>query len=633
MALPTVPAAETLRTQHWEEYKGKPRRRPLPETPSRKVCRCLAMCPWIEECSCNKPLRRAASLPGAPVPGPFSPQHEALVADTARSFLPRMAANSALVHRAKTKSQRELLQLSCNSGHLTGLRSGVMSASVVLGTGDPHVKRVQKVLAKAESFRRFCRNTYLELEPRNIRRSMEAVLGQLYVIEHMLGLGPSLWEDPFLSWARAAAWAWQEHQSVFDDAAAQLALGPAAYCESWVLFALSSEEPLFAGFGAALTDELLRLPDAGLELVKAMCRVFSQHPIAPSSGGPGYDAELKQIVRLARLLGGLESQRLEHMLLRQGSSGQTSFELAAQQHDLRAFCVLILLLYGERLTMTADLQVSLSGTITKPGFSPVAHGHSTDRPLSRAGQRLCQVLNLSPEHLDILGLRLVQSGGFHVRLQPLLGSPTAQQALESLQNFGTGAIAEPRKPIQRLDKWQSAIATASLVFDFPARCVAARDASEYATQRLAQCTTDLEQCERHTAELAGLISETTGKRDEAKEKAQAEQTEYMEMMKKELALSKQAMSGDDQAEEELDAHKAAMKTKKADLGNSRAVLADYEQKFEQLSSEYEEASSAKDEARANLEAARADAAEAAATADDTVNNFESVLQTPLAPSH
>lgn len=597
----------------------------------------------MDECQCRKPIKRAGSLPSLPEPEPMTgPQYDALVVATARSFLPQSSANSALALRAKNKSQRVLLERSSSFGELNGLRSGVMSASMVLGPEDPHVKRLVKATTKAESFRRFCRNTYLELEPRILRRSMGAVLGQLYFVERELGLGGGLWEDLFLSWARAAAAAWQEHQSFFDQAAAQLEIGPAAYCEFWVRFALESAEPLIVGFGPALTNQLLQLPDAGLELVRAMCRVFSELPATPSSGGPACDAPLQQIKCLARLLGGLESQKLEHMLLREGTTGQTSFDLAADQHDLRAFCVLILVLHGEVLTITADLQVALSGTSSKVPPSLEMHLVATELPLSRCGQRLCQLLNLSPEHINELELRILQSGGFQVRLQPLLGHPTAQQALKAIEIFenrgdkvdmcATGVFAEPRKPIQRLDPWQSAIKTASLVFDFPARCRAAQLAWDEAIAYATQCEVQLEQCVQHTAELAGLISETTTKRDDAKEMEKAEETEYMEMIKKEMALSKKAMSGDDQAEVDLDTHKASMKTKKADLASTREALASLEQKSEQLSSEHSEASSAEATARANLEVAQTEAADAAVTSKDIASKYETVLHTPVAPS-
>eukprot|EP00931_Biecheleriopsis_adriatica_P057225 TRINITY_DN33938_c0_g1_i1.p1 TRINITY_DN33938_c0_g1~~TRINITY_DN33938_c0_g1_i1.p1 ORF type:complete len:636 (+),score=138.93 TRINITY_DN33938_c0_g1_i1:40-1947(+) len=630
MALPLVMGAEEMRTRSWEQLTGALKLPALPSSPHRKTCLCLAQCPWLEECCCHQPMdanspqfSRSLSMSG------YISRHDAMVARHVRDFLPPQASESSLARRAKFNSQRKMLGKTCSWGELQGLQAGIRSATLRLGVEDPKVKAASRMQSRAVALRRICRDTYLELQIPNFIESM-ASLQKAYYKDQSLKLGRGLYEDPFLSWAREAMemWRQEEQRLAIDDLCRQHQMGPAAYCEAWTRIALDGSAEFLGLFGHAITDELTRLPDAGLELAAAMGRVLSERPVKPSSGAPVFETEWSQIQRLSSLLGLLDSQILDLTVMRPAANGRTSLDVAANLADNRAFCALTLPIFGETLVISSQLQAELAGSPNQAGLSPKRAAQMPNEPtLQRSGVKLCENLRLSPDrHLQSLGVRLLHDGGFRIRLQADMGQPSLAEALQAI---GPGAIGTERRVAGEILRWAKATSLLKQVYAFPGRCRDALQVSTQADAQVEEAGAALDTAIQHTLDCTSYLTNTTSRRDELNVLLKEHEAAYMALMKQESELQKKAMRGDDEAEEQMDDLKVHMKEEKQKLNELRQEHAGCEQGIANGSVELEQAHASEAAAKVHLENSTAEAAAALSNCNDVVASYEALLHTSL----
>ena len=395
-------------------------------------CLCLHYCPWLERCICS-PQMSATNLASQQASAArFQPDsvQKHKVAKAVRRMLSRASAHPT-ARRADCESQQDLLDRSRRWGELGALQARVRTASLHLGATDPLVKHSHKVVSRASSVRQYCMNAYIQLSMHRLPQVMDEIMGHMFEL-HQLLLGLGLWDDPFLSWAREAEAVWRIEQPRLRHFGSALS-SPSDYCEAWVRTVLESEPMLLRSFNRAMTSELLKFPDAGSVLARSIGNSLEEVKL------PSVQAEVRHI---AAALGVLESQWLEHALLRQ-VQGRTSLDTAAGLGDIRALCALISAL----LTEVVIIQPKACAQLAREARH--AQAMSTLPQAQRAIQQLCQRLGIHKQDMSYLSLELLSNGGLRVGFQTVWGHPTAQSAVEAI---GAGAVVEKKMPLGELQR-------------------------------------------------------------------------------------------------------------------------------------------------------------------------------------
>ena len=394
-------------------------------------CLCLHYCPWLEECYCAEPLAiRAGSQRSREAQLQPLLVQKGKVAKTVRSMLSHASAHP-VAHRADCASQQSMLARSSRWGELETLQARVRAASHHLGETDPLIKRTNKVVSKASALRQYCMNTYVQLSMQRLPSNMDEMIGKLYDLQQLpLGLG--VWEDPFLSWARDAEAVWRVEQPALKLLVNMLS-NPSEYCNAWVKTVLNAEPKLLRAFNRAMTNELLKLPDAGSLLAKSMGDSLQELHL------PSVHREIRS---LASALGVLESQWLEHALLR-FIKGRTSLDTAAGLGDNRALCALLSALLLEVVIIQPKACAQLAKAATD------VETMTTLPQTQRAVHELCKRLMLDEEEASFLSIELLSNGGLRIGLQTAWGHPSAQSAVDAI---GAGAVVDKKMPLGELQR-------------------------------------------------------------------------------------------------------------------------------------------------------------------------------------
>jgi len=414
-------------------------------------CLCLEWFPFEEKCRCRAPV-----LPSLARSGGFSASAPSLVLDggSSPSSLVRTKGREGeakgrvqeLKHlglaelpscqRLRGTDVKETLLKARSSGKLEGLRAAVRGARQQLGLDDPLVVKVGNILRKAEHCLRTCRDFLAQDSLRELPASM-AEVEQAVLRVKGLGLGPRLWEEPLLNFARERAAQWRAHRPALEDLIAKLREGPAAFCAAWAELALSDSE-LKVGFGAAVTKELLQIPDAGIPLAAALQKAVK---VLPEAAFDEYEFVVLRLMRISSLLGTLDKSALDMFLLKRDPSGKTAFWEAAAQPDSVVFYALYQSMTCELLTISVPLQQRIEQ-------AAAAAANATLPSVQLTAELLGQKLGVRASDLN---LQCTPCSGIVVRLFPeTTRQPTAQQAQEAL---GNGAVAGYVSKPAELKRW------------------------------------------------------------------------------------------------------------------------------------------------------------------------------------
>eukprot|EP00439_Symbiodinium_sp_Y106_P075197 s125_g14.t2 len=519
------------------------------------------------------------------------------VAKAVRKMLSHASAHP-VAHRADCSSQQSMLTRSSKWGELETLQARVRAASHHLGASDPLIRRTNKVVSKASSLRYYCMNSYVQMSMHCLPRVMDEMIGRLYDLQKLpLGLG--VWEDPFLSWAREAEAVWRDDKPRL-ELLVSLISKPSQYCNMWVQTVLNADSRFLRAFNRAMTTELLKLPDAGSLLAMSIGESLSEVHL------PSVREEIR---RLASTLGVLESQWLEHALLRQ-IKGRTSLETAAGLGDIRALCALISALLNEVVIIQPRACAQLAGAVRH------TEAMSTMPQTLRAVCELCKRMMISEEEARFLSVELLSNGGLRIGLQTLWGHPSAQSAVDAI---GAGAVIEKKMPLGELQRWQSGVDALKEVAAFPDRCERALHASRHCALVLRDARKTALEAVSSAAATSSLLDDLLPRHDAQGRKVAELEEQYMAKVKVEADLSRKALRGSEEDEEVLEKFQQQMREEKQLLNDARQVFGDLQQRMTSTQSHLEEAvlhlvKSAVQWKSASLEAGEKDAVATTTTA-------------------
>lgn len=372
----------------------------------------------------------------------------------------------------KSAHAKEALLKAKASGELRLLQSAVRAGRLQLGPEDPLVRKVGRLLSKAERCVRTCRDCL----PHDSLRELPASMGELQQVIlqlKMSGLGPRLWDEPLLAFSRDRVSQWRLHQPAIEDLLGKLHEGSAPFCAAWAELALG-ESDIKMDFGAAVTKELLLLPDAGPVLVASLEQAVKRLPEAAEDE---YEFTILRLMRISSLLSTVDKSALDLMLLKRDDSGRTAFSEAAAQSDSVVFYAMYQSLSCELLTISPTLQQRIEQVTTTANALPAS-------VTQRAAQWLAEQLGVRAADLVIQRL---PPAGLAVHLFPETGvQPTARRAQELL---GSGALAGFVGRPSELDRW-SKHHSISRPYGDVARCRSARDRLAADKETLRQATAD-----------------------------------------------------------------------------------------------------------------------------------------------
>ncbi|CAE8645671.1 unnamed protein product [Polarella glacialis] len=591
---------------------------------SRKRCLCLRWLPWEEQCRCSEPLpdlpARSNSLPD------LKRAAKQRAVWTRELCAVKGFSGHPLHQRLKASNVRAAVSRACASGERGALEVALRSARVQLGLEDPVVKRLQKLKSAAEHCSRTCRQVLNQLSLHSLPQAMEEI-GSQVTCAGKLGLGDDLWKDPFLNLASATAFAWKEHGLAVEGLREKLGKGPGAFCVAWAHLALQ-DSPAKAAFGTVVTQELPPMTDAGVQIARALAST-EELPAAPEGI---YDERALRMIRISIMLGHLDSQNLENVLLRRCSDGRNSLQAAAELPAV--FCALWNVLAGEVLVIGRDLQQELAETFLRrhraepkepPSLIRVWNPTPDLLLLHLATLRVAELLQLEPAHLCVTAQR---DGGFSVRLFPEAGQPSAQRAQELV-----GGSVEQRPPPKELseEKWQRGAQCVKEVFAFPGRSRAAKEAVEFGKQTLVEIKLRLQEATESLANSTTWLFALHTRLANLKETGVPEiEATYQRLSKEENVLSTKAMRGDEEAEEELDDAKARTKRALKDLKDVRNQVIQLEAEVAETKAGLVDAGTLLQDAEAALAAAEAALAAATADAAEVATRYDTVMRTPVA---
>lgn len=577
---------------------------------SCQACLCLHYCPWMEECSCSQPLpiSLGSQRPRETQLQPLLVQ-KTKVAKAVRKMLSHASAHP-VAHRADCSSQQSMLTRSSKWGELETLQARVRAASHHLGASDPLIRRTNKVVSKASSLRYYCMNSYVQMSMHCLPRVMDEMIGRLYDLQKLpLGLG--VWEDPFLSWAREAEAVWRDDKPRL-ELLVSLISKPSQYCNMWVQTVLNADSRFLRAFNRAMTTELLKLPDAGSLLAMSIGESLSEVHL------PSVREEIR---RLASTLGVLESQWLEHALLRQ-IKGRTSLETAAGLGDIRALCALISALLNEVVIIQPRACAQLAGAVRH------TEAMSTMPQTLRAVCELCKRMMISEEEARFLSVELLSNGGLRIGLQTLWGHPSAQSAVDAI---GAGAVIEKKMPLGELQRWQSGVDALKEVAAFPDRCERALHASRHCALVLRDARKTALEAVSSAAATSSLLDDLLPRHDAQGRKVAELEEQYMAKVKVEADLSRKALRGSEEDEEVLEKFQQQMREEKQLLNDARQVFGDLQQRMTSTQSHLEEAVLHLVKSAVQWKSASLEAGEKDAVATTTTAAYQDLLHASLRP--
>ncbi|CAE7881493.1 unnamed protein product [Symbiodinium microadriaticum] len=577
---------------------------------SCQACLCLHYCPWMEECCCSQPLpislglQRSREMQLQPLL-----VQKTKVAKAVRKMLSHASAHP-VAHRADCASQESMLTRSSKWGELETLQARVRAASHHLGATDPLIRRTNKVVSKASSLRYYCMNSYVQLSMQCLPRVMDEMIGRLYDLQKLpLGLG--VWEDPFLSWAREAEAVWRDEQPRLEQLVSSINK-PSHYCNMWVHTALRADSRFLRAFNRAMTNELLKLPDAGSLLAMSIGESLSEVHL------PSVREEIR---RLASALGVLESQWLEHALLRQ-IKGRTSLETAAGLGDIRALCALISALLNEVVIIQPKACAQLAGAVRH------TEAMSTMPQTLRAVCELCKRMMISEEEARFLSVELLSNGGLRIGLQTVWGHPSAQRAVDAI---GAGAVIEKKMPLGELQRWQSGVDALKEVAAFPDRCKRALHASQHCALVLRDARKTALEAVSSAATTSSLLDDLLPRHVAQQLKVAELEQEYTAKIKVEADLSRKALRGSEEDEEVLEKFQRQMREEKQLLNDARQVFQDLQQRMTSTQSHLEEAILHLVKSAVQWKSASLEAGEKDTVATTTTAAFQDLLHASLRP--
>lgn len=512
--------------------------------------------------------------------------------------------------RMRSTTAREALLHAQSSGELGALRATIRYAREELGLEDKLVRCVGKQLSKAERYARLCRNALANDNLFHLSVAMSEIAAVVPRVR-LLGLGPGLWEDPCLASARNRLAAWMVHRPTLEGMLEKLQDGPGVYCDAWVQLALAGSD-LRTEFGGSITKGLLLLPGGPptVPLTAALAEGFETPPSEP--GEDVWDATLVRLVRVSDMLGRLESDQLDELLLRGGSDGRSGLQAAAEQSHIAVFCSVLQTITGQVVVIQHELHKRL------------------DRKVG-ATEKLAELLQINPEHLCLHRLSI---GGLALRLLVEAGQPSAQQVQDVL---GRGAVAtEPaRRPARftkELTKWQLvAGCCVKDILDLRAVCRETKDAAEACSGDPEDAAARLERARRDAATLAADVERTATKCEVANKKVDKLWNAF-------LACMEETRKGI--REEKSDAEVEFLKKKDA---KAQAMHKDAEKDAAEAETERAAAVLRCDEADRAVEAAVVEheavvqvTARTALAAAEAATRFDVFVHTPLvssAPAH
>lgn len=526
--------------------------------------------------------------------------------------LDRMGARGhPFYQRMKAATACDALARAMAAGELKAIRATLRSASAQVGVEDSSVKRARAVLAEAERGVRVCRECLQQEGLCSLTSAMPRAASALTHLRQ-LELGARLWEDPWLKCAQERVAEWEEHGQRLQELLVNLQMGPKAFCIAWAKLALG-ESDVKCSFGPAVTRELLQLPGSVAEFAQAL----AEEEFLPAVPDEVYGMKAERIVRVRNMLGRMESELVDTLLLREAPGCQSGLAVAAQLADSWVFCCLHQALTGEVLAIEQALEQRLERE---------SHEVFALCRQRRVAGRLGHVLQVDPRHLCLWRL---PGGGLKVRLFPGAGQPSAELAQEVL---GVGAAAEPQrrgKPYAReFARWRQAGHAARDFFDVlaeaPAALAADREAAAAAAEALA-----VREAAASAARRAAARAVVGGIRARIAKKLSAPALQQLTAARLELLHATMSASEDS---EEVEAAAQA----KFDRAEARHVAAKMEveaaaTEVAESAAGYVSATNVALEAAAKEEANQAAATAAAERAARAVASYEALMHGPLLP--
>jgi len=583
-------------------------------------CLCRKWFPFEKKCHCQVPLAAAVNRQ--------SSMPELRGKEQTKPLMEPKARNQLMMHelqklgltelpsyqRMRNSSTREGLLRAREAGELGGLRSAIRAARSYLGMEDPLVKLVGKVLSEAERCSRSCRDC-LAMDDLDVLPSAMSKIEAIAIRVKELGLGSGVWEDPYLGAARRRLSSWKQHRRILESLAAKRQEGVPSYCDAWALLALQSSDEVKAEFGQTVTKELVSLPDAGVELVRTIARMFSELRGPPEEN---IDAAVETIMRFSWMLSQLDRGQLDDLLLKPSSKGGSSLQVAALQEDILPFCALYQTISGEVVDIQRDLQLWLE-----------KDAQLTPRPSCQlAAARIGELLQLDPEHLC---LRRLPGKGLALRLLVAAGQPPAQQAQQVL---GSGAAVQTwgawrRLPqrIEELSTWHNAGNCVMELYDAQGRCRITGGAAKLAEAAAVEDVARLEEAKAVEAKASEEADAAEARVEEAtRRQEEVWQVFVARMQETQKTMRRASMVHNEVEVEEAKARDAeAEQDHKAAKAHRAAVEADAVEAAELLETAQSAVAEAAERAEESMEAS----VRATTEAKEAASRYQEILHTPL----
>mmetsp|Transcript_131636 Transcript_131636/g.421111 ORF Transcript_131636/g.421111 Transcript_131636/m.421111 type:complete len:668 (-) Transcript_131636:555-2558(-) len=334
-----------------------------------------------------------------------------------------------LFQQMDSKFTRQALLQADASGEVAAARSMLRKAKHQLGPEHPLVKSTGAWLSEVEHCSRECRENLAACTLQTVPMAMSMIGRSLTrLVQSKHEMGRSIWDDPWLRRAREKHEAWGMHKQAFLGFGKKSLEGPDAYCAAWAELSMSSSE-VRCWFGPVITNELSKLPGMGVRLAHALAdpELEQRMDDAPEDL---LQRVLAKIARISNLLGALSNRQLDQLLLSEGLDGRSATKVAAEFWDSTIFCSFLNVLASEVLAIDQGLQQQLEQNDPDDATAQVP---SIKRVVTRLGQAF------SVDASTICAWE-APDGGIQLRLFPLLGQPSAEQATEML---GGKAVAEP----------------------------------------------------------------------------------------------------------------------------------------------------------------------------------------------
>lgn len=419
-------------------------------------------------------------------------------------------------------------------GGLEAIRPVLRNARTSVGLDDPLVKQTKAVLYQADCCVRICRDFLVDDSLRSLPLVMSAIAAQLERVQG-LGLGPRLWEDPWLEAAREKFSAWSMHRPALVEMIEISKKGSEAFSLALVKLVLGDAD-IMVHFGRTLAQQLVQLPGAGSALATALARA----DLGPTTAPDGvYAARAAMIAKARSLLGRLDNKQLDTLLLVEGADSKTGLHSASEQARVTAFCALYQARKSDVLIVSRRLERQLLRQTTPASEIP---------RLKQAAMRLAEHLEREPRQLCYWRQ---PAGGFAVRLFPEAGQPSAQQAEQLL---GGGVLVEPQDQFHNyhateLAGWSEAGKAAKVFFDFQTVPLTAKRTAEAAARTAAEGSAAYAAVAERAAALGGELGDMKARIRAAKNDEEGAQMHFLAVRRDTNEQMQAALQADDAAED------------------------------------------------------------------------------------